>query len=81
MMNRLLTNWHLRRVLGLVLGLILLTQGIVYGEALAGFLAMFFLLQAGLNIGCFGAQGCAPAAYGNQSKQAPDAEIQYTEVK
>lgn len=79
MLNRLLTNWHLRRVFGLVIGLIFLVQSITFGEALPGFLALFFLLQAGLNVGCFGAQGCAPAAYG--PKKASDAEIQYTEIK
>ncbi|AXI99719.1 hypothetical protein CYPRO_0433 [Cyclonatronum proteinivorum] len=79
MMNRLLTNWHMRRVLGLVIGLIFLVQSITFGEALPGFLALFFLLQAGLNVGCFGAQGCAPAAYGPE--KASDGEIQYTEVK
>lgn len=84
MKDRIFSNWHLRRWVGLMLGLVLIAQGIVYQEAVAGILAMLFLVQAIGNVGCFGAQGCVPANYppqsGGANTEVPD-DISFKEIK
>jgi len=82
MKDRIFSNWHMRRWIGLFLGLVLIVQGIYYQEAIAGILATLFLVQAIGNVGCFGAQGCVPANYPTPkvNGEVPE-EVSFKEIK
>ncbi|MCX6299338.1 MAG: hypothetical protein NTY72_09640 [Bacteroidetes bacterium] len=58
-MNNLLQNWNLMRALRLVLGGIILVQGIQAQEYMYALAGVFLSGMALANIGCCGVGGCA----------------------
>jgi hypothetical protein len=58
-MNNLLQNWNLMRALRLVLGGIILVQGIQAQEYIYALAGLFLSGMALTNIGCCGVGGCA----------------------
>ena len=55
----LLTNWHIMRIIRLVLAIFVGFQAIQLRDVFAGIVAGLLLLQAITNTGCCGASGCA----------------------
>lgn len=75
----LFTGWHFMRWLRLGLGIMLAIQAIQLHDMVSGFVAAFFLYQAGTNTGCCGVNDCAiPPANINQDKIE---EVEFEEVK
>lgn len=77
-MKTLLQGWNFMRILRLILGVIILIQGIVVAEVLTIILGVLFAGMAVANIGCCGANGCAVNP-GNSIKNKTK-EISYEEV-
>ena len=77
--ERLLTNWHLMRIMRLGIGIMMLVMGIQSRDWALGLFSSFFLFQAITNTGCCGSQACnAPV---RRSAIKKEAEIEYEEVK
>lgn len=57
-MRTVLTHWNAMRLLRLVLGIIVIVQGVNNGEALYWVLGGMLVLMALANAGCCGAGGC-----------------------
>ncbi len=76
-MKQYLQNWNMQRVLRLVLGIVIVVQGVLTQQwALAALGSLFSLLPL-LNIGCCGLGGCAvPKKIINNNKE----EAVYEEV-
>lgn len=76
-------DWHLRRVLGLGVGLFLAYQSLINNEVLTGVLSLIFLFQAVTNTGCFGRSGCAvPYTYNSQNNDSLEIDnTEFEEVK
>lgn len=77
-MRSLLTNWNAMRILRLVLGVVVIVQGVNNGEALYFVLGGMLVLMALANAGCCGAGGCAVDTRSNRVKE--EKEIVYEEV-
>jgi hypothetical protein len=73
MMTRqtLLEGWHFMRWLRLGIGITIAYQAIRMNDAISGVIAVVVLLQALLNIGCCGVNGC----------EAPISKSQYSSVE
>ena len=56
--RRLLTNWHMMRVLRLVIGAMLLITGFQAHDWVTGLFSTFFIYQAVTDTGCCGSGGC-----------------------
>lgn len=67
-MKTILQCWNFMRSLRLVLGIIILIQGISVGDTLTIILGLLFAGMAIANIGCCGAAGCA-INYGDSTKK------------
>ena len=72
-----LRNWNFVRILRLVLGLVIVGQGIVTADWLFGLAGAFLSFMAIANIGCCGVNGCAVDTR-NVSKK--ESEVVYEEV-
>lgn len=57
-MNTLLQNWTLMRGLRLLLGVIVLIQGIVSRDLFMGAMSAFLIATSLFNVGCCGSGGC-----------------------
>ncbi len=78
--QRLLTNWHLMRMVRLGLGLMMLVMGIQSKEWAIGLFSVFFLYQAITDTGCCGSSGCNTPV--RKSRTPSDATpIEYEEIK
>ena len=55
----LLYNWHIARIIRLVLGVWILVWSIQTADWAVGLLSLFFVITALTNTGCCGAQSCA----------------------
>ncbi len=75
-----LSDWHLRRVIGLIAGIFFLTQSLSYKDPIIGLLSGIFFLQVFSNKGCFGRSGCAIPAVNVEDKTEAK-EPNYTEIK
>jgi hypothetical protein len=73
-----LANWNAMRVLRLVLGVVVMVQGVNNGEALYFVLGGMLVLMALANAGYCGAGGCAVDTRRNRVKE--EKEIVYEEV-
>jgi hypothetical protein len=79
-MPTLLRNWDLMRILRMGMGLWLIYSAFADRQPLLGLMGGLFALQAVLNVGCCGANGCASPNY-RQSKTYSHEETVYEEVK
>jgi hypothetical protein len=81
--NKLLTNWHLMRILRAGIGVMLLVTGVQSKDWAMGLFSIFFLYQAIADVGCCGASGCAPRSGAKKTGAAKysDGAIQYEEIK
>jgi hypothetical protein len=77
--QKLLANWHLMRIIRLVIGLFIGTAAIAHADVMMGLFSAFFLFQAVTDTGCCGSAACAQPARKSDNK-AP-AEIDYEEIK
>jgi hypothetical protein len=78
MMTILTRGWNVMRVIRLVLGLIILVQGIMARDAMYGFFGVFLTFLALVNVGCCGVGGCSVPSV--SSRQNKNKEIDYEEV-
>tara|TARA_R110000868_G_scaffold37111_4_gene131367 strand:+ start:58152 stop:58406 length:255 start_codon:yes stop_codon:yes gene_type:complete len=58
-LHTILSDWHLRRVLGLLAGIFFLIQSLMYKDPIVGLLSGIFFFQVLTNKGCFGRSGCS----------------------
>lgn len=79
MLKVILQGWHLMRIVRLVLGLIILVQGILMHDTIYGMMGAFLTFMAIVNVGCCGPAGCNIPLQGNQDKKSNTA-IHYEEV-
>jgi len=79
--QRLLTNWHLSRIMRTGIGVMMLVMGIQSRDWMIGAFSAFFLYQGITDTGCCGTQGCyAPQT--RNSKSAGETEaVEYEEIK
>lgn len=77
-MRTLLTRWNGMRIIRLVLGVIVIGQGVNNGEVLYYVLGGMLVLMALANAGCCGAGGCAVNPRSAKGKE--EKEIVYEEV-
>ena len=59
LVSRIFQNWNIRRFIGLIIGLFVAIQALIYKDPLLGVLSAFFLFQIVTNTGCFGAGACS----------------------
>ena len=82
--QRLLTNWHLTRIMRLGIGIMLLVMGIQNKDWAMGLFSVFFLYQAVTDTGCCSSQGCSTPARREAKgtvNNVPDEDIEYEEIK
>lgn len=77
--QKLLTNWHLMRVVRLLLGLWMLVMAVQTKDWAIGLFSAFFIYTALLGVGCCGAQGCYTSETDPGENKLND--IEYEEVK
>lgn len=75
----LFSGWNFMRIFRLVLGLIILAQGIWGHDLLSSGMGAFLSLLAVLNTGCCGAYGCDTSSSNKYIKPVQKA-IEYEEV-
>lgn len=78
MLTVLTRGWNIMRVIRLVLGLIILVQGIMARDVMYGFFGVFLSFLALVNVGCCGVGGCSVPSV--SSKGSKTKEIEYEEV-
>ncbi len=81
--NQLLGGWGVTRLLRLGLGIFVLVQAFVVADLLLGLMGTVLVIQAVLNAGCCGSQGCGTGhLYRKQgSAEAPREETTFEEIK
>ncbi|MBS1773327.1 MAG: hypothetical protein JST82_10745 [Bacteroidetes bacterium] len=77
--DRLLSGWHLMRIIRLAFGVIFIIQAITMKDILVGLAAVFFLYQGIMNVGCCG-ESCVPA-YDKSHKNKDVSDINFEEIK
>ncbi len=77
-MKKIIQGWNLMRLIRLVLGVIILVQGIMQKEYAFAFVGALFAALSIANIGCCGSQGCATTPINKDFKNSK--EITYEEV-
>lgn len=78
-MKNYLSNWNFMRIIRLVLGIIVIVQGIQANEWMFVALGGLFTLMPLLNIGCCSTAGCS-TTYNSRKNKATE-YITYEEVK
>lgn len=73
-----LANWHFMRILRLVMGSVVVYQGMVTYQPMVSILGTVLVAQALLNAGCCGAS-CAPKEQAEQVNTSDT--VEYEEVK
>jgi len=76
--QRLLTNWHLMRIVRLGLGMMMLVMGWQSRDWAIGLFSIFFLYQAATDTGCCGSRGCAQ---GGRNYEGQTETVEYEEIK
>jgi hypothetical protein len=77
--QRLLTNWHVMRIVRLAIGVWMLVVAVQTRDWVVGLFSAFFLYQAVTDTGCCGSQGCyAPPV---RKAKALTEEVEYEEIK
>ncbi|HOZ50776.1 MAG TPA: hypothetical protein PLU17_02895 [Chitinophagaceae bacterium] len=76
----LLEGWHFMRWLRLGIGIAIAYQAIRMNDAISGVIAFVVLLQAVLNIGCCGVNGCATPISKSQDSSMQDVEFEEVTV-
>ncbi len=82
--QRLVTNWHLMRIVRAGIGIMLLVTGIQNKDWVTGLFSIFFLYQAVMDVGCCGSQGCYTPPirkYKDIVQIKKDEVIEYEELK
>ena len=79
--TRLLTNWHLMRIVRLGLGMMMLVTGIQGHDWPIGLFSLFFLYQDVTDTGCCGAGQCYPPANSRMTRTTETTNIDYEEIK
>ncbi len=77
-MKKLLINWNLMRFVRLVLGIIIIIQGIITKQYIFALIGLLFAAMALLNIGCCGTMVCNNSKTANS--ESTTKEISYEEV-
>jgi hypothetical protein len=80
-MTALLENWNFMRFLRLGMGFWLFYSAFVDHQPLLGLLGGVFALQAIMNVGCCGSNGCAIPNARQSRSQISKEPIHYEEVK
>lgn len=78
-MKNYLRNWNLMRIIRLVLGVVVIVQGIQANEWMLVVLGGLFTLMPVFNIGCCGTAGCSTRSY-DVGKNEKSQEITFEEV-
>ncbi len=78
---RLLTNWHLARIIRLGIGIMLLVSGIQAKDWVMGSFSLFFIYQAVADTGCCGSAGCAPRTMPVKGDTNQEELTDYEEIK
>lgn len=81
-MKRYLSGWNLGRILRLILGIIILVQGVEAQQWVLVILGFMFTLMPVLNSGCcnsIGAVGCKPTRKSDRNSSIQD--IKYEQIK
>jgi len=78
-MKNILANWNLMRALRLILGLIIIVQGIQQKELMYAFAGILLSGMAIANIGCCGVGGCNVPSR-KEDKELINKEITYEEI-
>jgi hypothetical protein len=79
MLKTIMQGWHFARILRVVLGVIIIVQGIVVHETSFALMGVLLSSMAVLNIGCCGPAGCGvPTSYKATKKEEA---IDFEEVK
>ena len=80
--QRLLTNWHLMRIVRLGIGIMFLVMGFQGKDWAMGLASIFFLYQAVTDTGCCGTQGCYnPPASKKKTAPIVQEQVEYEEIK
>jgi hypothetical protein len=82
--QRLLTDWHLVRIVRLGIGVMMLVMGIQARDWAMGLFSGFFLYQAITNTGCCGSGRCATPNNWKQTNTVPapgESITEYEEIK
>lgn len=77
-MKILTSNWHIMRIIRLILGLAIIVQSWYMKDATTALLGILLLASAIFNIGCCGAAGCS-TSFG-LSKKPQEKNTGYEEV-
>lgn len=77
--QRVLTNWHLMRIIRLGLGIWMLVMAIQTKDIAIGLFSAFFIYTAIAGVGCCGPNGCYVPEGDGPGKEAKD--IDYEEIK
>ena len=64
--QKLLTNWHIMRIMRTGIGVMLLVTGIYSRDWAMGLFSVFFLYQGVMNTGCCGSGNCSPRQVSNR---------------
>jgi len=80
--QKLLTNWHLMRVMRLGLGIMMVIMGIQSKDWTIGLFSVFFFYQAITDTGCCGSSGCSTPVVRKEKSSYQDATpIEFEEIK
>ncbi len=78
--QKLLTNWHIMRVMRLGIGIMMIGMGIQSRDLAIGLFSIFFLYQAVTDTGCCGAGACNTPMR-RKPQGAADEVAEYEEIK
>lgn len=78
-MKNILSNWNFMRALRLILGIIIVVQGIQASEFMYAIAGVLLSGMAIANIGCCGVGGCN-VPYSKAPKDLTNKEISYEEI-
>jgi hypothetical protein len=76
----LFTQWHVVRILRLVIGIFFMGQAIALRETLTGIIASLLIFQPLTNTGCCGVGSCSIPSTPSDSKKPQDHLVEYEEV-
>jgi hypothetical protein len=79
--ERLLTDWHLMRIVRMAIGIWMLVIAIQTRDWMVSVVSLFFLYQGVTNTGCCGSQGCYTPSRRNTYRTGHTDEIEFEEIK
>lgn len=59
-MKAIVSQWHLMRIIRLMIGLLIIVQAVADRNWMVGALGFLFTSMAIFNVGCCGSNGCSP---------------------